>query len=110
MILEVKDLKKYYPVKRGLFYKTVALVKAVDGVSFSLEDGKTLALVGESGCGKTTLARLITRLIEPDSGIISFLGQNISRLAQKDLQPLRRDLQIIFQDPFNSLDPRFSVA
>jgi oligopeptide transport system ATP-binding protein len=110
MLLEVENLKKYYPVKRGLLYKTVALIKAVDGVSFYLEKGKTLGLVGESGCGKTTLARLITKLIEPDSGKVNFLGQEISKLSPSKMRPLRKDLQIVFQDPFNSLDPRFTVA
>ncbi|MCF7907302.1 MAG: ATP-binding cassette domain-containing protein [Candidatus Omnitrophica bacterium] len=109
-ILEVKNLKKYYPIKRGLFYKTVGWLKAVDRVSFSLERGKTLALVGESGCGKTTLARSIAKLIELDSGEINFLGHQITNMTASQMRPLRRDLQIIFQDPFNSLDPRFTVA
>lgn len=110
MILEVKNLKKYYPIKRGLLYKTVGQIKAVDGVSFSLESGKTMALVGESGCGKTTTARMIARLIEPDSGSINFLGQDITKVGHEKMRKLRCDLQIIFQDPFNSLDPRFKVS
>ncbi len=109
-ILEVRDLKKYYPVKRGILYKTVDWIKAVDGVSFSLERGKTLSLVGESGCGKTTLARAVARLINPDSGSVNFLGHEIAKGSLSQVKQFRRDLQIIFQDPFNSLDPRFTVA
>ncbi|MFC1514272.1 ABC transporter ATP-binding protein [Candidatus Omnitrophota bacterium] len=109
-MLEVKDLKKYFPVKRGLLQNTVSYVKAVDGVSLQVAEGKTLGLVGESGCGKTTLARSIIRLIEPDSGQIIFDHKEIRGLKGSQLRMLRKDLQIVFQDPFNSLDPRFSVA
>lgn len=110
MLLEVKNLKKYYPVKKGLFRKPVVWVKAVDDVSFSIAEGKTLGLVGESGCGKTTLARTVLRLIEPDAGQVYFKGQALTELAPDKIRSLRKDLQIIFQDPFNSLDPRFTVA
>jgi len=109
-LLAVRDLKKHFPVKRGLLYKTVGWIKAVDGVSFDIEQGRTLGLVGESGCGKTTLARTLVRLIEPDEGRIIFAGKDLVKIPLDELRPLRRDLQIIFQDPFNSLDPRFTVA
>ncbi len=110
MILEVKELKKYYPVRRGLFYRIAGWVKAIDGVSFSVGERKTLGLVGESGCGKTTVARAIARLIDVDSGTINFSGAEITRASARETRPLRKNLQIIFQDPFNSLDPRFTVA
>lgn len=108
-ILEIKNLKKYYPIKKGIFSKTSDFVKAVDEVSFSVESGKTLGLVGESGCGKSTLARAILRLIEPDSGFILFKNKDITNLSYKEMKNIRKDLQIIFQDPFGSLDPRFTV-
>ncbi len=108
-ILEVKNLKKYYPVKRGLFSKNNAFVKAVDGVSFSVQSGKTLGLVGESGCGKSTLARTILRLIEPDLGSVFFQDKDITKLSYREMKVIRKNFQIIFQDPFGSLDPRFTV-
>ena len=110
MLLEVKNLKKYYPIKRGLFSRTVGRIKAVDGVSFSIAEGKTLGLVGESGCGKTTLAKTILRLIEPDEGSIKFSGQELTKLNKEEMRYQRSDLQMIFQNPFNSLDPRFKVS
>lgn len=110
VLLEVKSLKKYYPVKRGLLFKIVNWIKAVDGVSLSIEKGKTMGLVGESGCGKTTLGRSILRLVEPDSGEIFFKGKEITRLSAQKMRMLRQDMQIVFQDPLNSLDPRFSVS
>ena len=110
-LLEVKDLKKYFPVKGGMFSKGPAQsVKAVDGVDFSLEEGRTLGLVGESGCGKSTLGRTIIRLTEPTGGSIHFAGEDITRLDQRALRSRRRDFQIIFQDPYSSLNPRMTVG
>jgi peptide/nickel transport system ATP-binding protein len=105
-LLEVKNLKTYFPVRRGLFHKKVADVKAVDDVSFHLHEGETLGLVGESGCGKTTVARSVLRLVKPTSGQILFKGRDIAGLPKKMVRPLRRDMQLIFQDPYSSLDPR----
>jgi oligopeptide transport system ATP-binding protein len=108
-LLEIKDLKKYFPVKKGILSRPAGDVRAVDGVSFSLGRGKTLGLVGESGCGKTTLGRSILRLIEPTSGEIIFNGQDLLHLTREELRKARASFQIIFQDPFSSLDPRMSV-
>ncbi len=109
-LLRVEDIKKYFPVERGIFKKEVARIRAVDGISFSLDKGETLSLVGESGCGKTTVARLILRLLEPTSGAIYFKGQNISTLDRKEMFKVRGLMQIIFQDPFGSLNPRQRVG
>jgi oligopeptide/dipeptide ABC transporter ATP-binding protein len=109
-LLEVRNLKKYFPVKKGIFSRTVGEVRAVDGVSFSLERGETLGLVGESGCGKTTVGRSILRLIDPTSGEVNFNGQDLLRLTKEKLRKMRASFQIIFQDPFSSLDPRMSVG
>ena len=109
-LLEVQDLKKYFPVKQGILSRTIGHVRAVDGVSFTLDRGETLGLVGESGCGKTTLGRCILRLIEPTAGNIVFNGSNLSELGGQELRKVRADFQIIFQDPFSSLDPRMSVG
>jgi oligopeptide/dipeptide ABC transporter ATP-binding protein len=109
-LLEVENLKKYFPVKKGVFSRTVGQVKAVDGVSFTLNRGETLGLVGESGCGKTTVGRSILRLIEPTEGRITFNGKNLLELDREALRNTRASLQIIFQDPFSSLDPRMSVS
>ena len=108
-LLKVNELVKEFPLGRGLFARTRARVRAVDGVSFTVSRGETFALVGESGCGKTTLGRLILRLIEPSSGDIEFDGQNIQSLRGNQMRRVRRRMQIIFQDPHSSLDPRMKV-
>ncbi len=110
ILVKIKSLKKYFPVKRGLLYKTVGWIRAVDGVSLEIEEGKTLGLVGESGCGKTTLGRSILRLLEPDSGEAFFKGKDIIHLSARRMRRLRQDMQLVFQDPFGSLDPRFTVS
>jgi oligopeptide/dipeptide ABC transporter ATP-binding protein len=109
-ILVVKDLKKYYPIRKGVIPRTVGFVRAVDGVSFSISRGKTLGLVGESGCGKTTLGRAVLRLVEPTAGSIVFDGREMLTLGNRDLRLVRRDLQMIFQNPFGSLNPRMTVG
>ncbi|MES2615916.1 MAG: dipeptide ABC transporter ATP-binding protein [Bdellovibrionota bacterium] len=108
-ILEVENLVKYFSITGGIFGKEVARVHAVDGVTFSLKRGKTLGLVGESGCGKSTLGRAILKLIEPNSGRVIFNQIELNKLSQKQLRPIRKDMQIIFQDPFASLNPRMSI-
>lgn len=114
IILEVKDLKLHFPIHRGLLQRVVGHVKAVDGVSFKLRDGEVLGLVGESGCGKTTVGRTILRLYDPTSGEIWYQrpsGErvNLAGISQKQMKPLRRDMRMIFQDPFSSLNPRLTV-
>jgi ABC-type oligopeptide transport system ATPase subunit len=109
-LIEVENLKKYFPVKKGILSRSVGEVRAVDGVSFTIKRGETLGLVGESGCGKTTVGRTILRLIEPTAGRVSFNGENLLELDGKQLRSLRASLQIIFQDPFSSLDPRMNVG
>jgi len=111
VIVKVVGLKKHFPIKQGFFVKrTVAHVKAVDGVDFEIKKGETFALVGESGCGKTTVGRTILRLIDPTDGRIFFDGTDISKLGYKELLPFRRRMQIVFQDPMSSLNPRMTVG
>ena len=110
ILLEVKDLVKYFPVKRGFFFGEGGSVKAVDGVSFFINDGETLGLVGESGCGKSTTGRLILRLLEPTAGSVAFQGKDVFAQGKKEMRALRKDMQIIFQDPYSSLNPRMTVA
>src|SRR4030042_3665445 len=122
ILLEVKHLKKYFPVRKGIFMRTIGYVKAVDDVDLDIKEGETLGLVGESGCGKTTTGRALLRLIEPTGGEILFLSQKLSGVDEsykevdiaaappEMLKFLRRRLQIIFQDPYSSLDPRMTVA
>jgi oligopeptide/dipeptide ABC transporter ATP-binding protein len=110
IILQVDGLKKYFPIRRGFFQKITGWVRAVEDVSFTIEKRKTLGLVGESGCGKTTVARLILRLIDADAGQILFNGLDMTKLDEKEMQPLRKEIQIIFQDPYGSLNPRMTVG
>lgn len=109
-LLEVKNLKKYFPIKGGVFSQTVAQVYAVDDISFTLHSGQTLGLVGESGCGKSTLGRTVLRLYEPTAGQVIFENENIANLSAKKMREKRRNMQIIFQDPYSSLNPRMTVG
>jgi oligopeptide/dipeptide ABC transporter ATP-binding protein len=110
-LIEVRDLVKHFPIKRGVvFQRQVGAVKAVDGVSFDVQAGETLGLVGETGCGKSTTARLLCRLMDPTSGTITFDGRNIGALKGDDLKALHRDMQMVFQDPYSSLNPRKTVG
>lgn len=108
-LLIVKNLKKYYPITGGVFGKEVGVVKAVDDVSFTVKRGETLGLVGESGCGKSTTGRSLLRLIEPTDGEVIFDGTNVTALKSEEMRKMRRDMQIVFQDPFASLNPRHNV-
>ncbi len=109
-VLEVQDLKKFFPVKRGLLSSTVGQVYAVDGVSFTIRRGETLGLVGESGCGKTTIGKLVMRLLEPTAGVVKILGTDITAVSGRGLRPYRREMQMVFQDPYSSLNPRMSAG
>ena len=108
-LLEVRDLKKYFPIRGGLIQRTMNHVRAVDGVSFDIARGTTLGLVGESGCGKTTVGRTVLRLTDPTEGTLRFMGQDIAELSRRQLRPLRPKMQIVFQDPMSSLNPRMTV-
>ncbi|HEY7598922.1 MAG TPA: ATP-binding cassette domain-containing protein, partial [Candidatus Limnocylindrales bacterium] len=109
-LLELRGLVKDFPIRGGILQRTVANVRAVDGVDLRVARGETIGLVGESGCGKTTVGRLILRLIEPDAGQVIFDGTDITRIGGDDLKAIRRRMQIIFQDPYSSLDPRAAVG
>ncbi len=114
VLLEVKDLKKYFPIRKGFFKKVVGHVKAVDGVDFYIEEGETLGLVGESGCGKTTTARCILRALDPTGGQILYHTKagntvDVAQLSDSEMRPLRREMQMVFQDPFASLNPRMNL-
>ncbi len=109
-LMVVKNLKKYFPVRSGVIQRITAYVQAVDDVSFTVKEGETLGLVGESGCGKTTIGRAVLRLIEPTAGSVEFEGKNLLKLKGRELKDVRRDLQIIFQDPYSSLDPRVQIG
>jgi peptide/nickel transport system ATP-binding protein len=110
VLLEVSDLLKHYPVRKGVLRRKVGAVHAVDGVSFTLARGETLGLVGESGCGKSTVARTVLRLVEPTGGSIRVNGRDITHLGKRELRPVRRSMQIVFQDPFASLNPRMTAG
>jgi peptide/nickel transport system ATP-binding protein/oligopeptide transport system ATP-binding protein len=109
-LLEVRDLKKHFPIRKGVLSRTVGYVYAVDGISFHIDKGETLGLVGESGCGKSTAGKTVLKLIEPTSGSINVWGQDITGLEKSAMRPFRREMQIIFQDPYSSLNPRMSAG
>ncbi len=109
-LLDVIDLKKHFPISKGLFSRNSGQVYAVDGVSFHINQGETLGLVGESGCGKSTVGRTVLRLLDPTDGTIKLNGRDITHLSKTDMRPVRRDMQIIFQDPYSSLNPRMSAG
>ncbi len=106
----MEGLKKYFPVRRGFFQRISGWIKAVDGIALEIEKGKTLGLVGESGCGKSTVARVILRLMEPDAGNLIYKGEDITHLSHREMKDLRKEMQIVFQDPFGSLNPRMTIG
>ena len=108
-LLSVRNLKKYFPIRRGVLSRVAGYVKAVDDISFDIDKGETLGIVGESGCGKTTAGRVILRLIEPDAGSVRFDGVDLLALSKQELRRKRRDMQLIFQDPYASLNPRMTI-
>src|SRR5437016_10282727 len=108
-LLSVRNLKKYFPIRRGVFSRIAAYLKAVDDIGFDINKGETFGLVGESGCGKTTAGRAILRLIEPDAGTVRFDSIDLLQLRKQELRRKRRDMQIIFQDPYASLNPRMTI-
>lgn len=109
-LLKVRGLVRHFPITKGLLKRQVGAVQAVDGIDFDVRPGETLGVVGESGCGKSTMGRLITRLDEPTGGSIEFQGQDITHLSPGRLRPMRRDVQMIFQDPYGSLNPRHTIG
>ncbi|MGW1411223.1 ABC transporter ATP-binding protein [Streptomyces sp. NPDC002403] len=110
VLLKVTGLQKHFPIKKGLLQRNTGAVKAVDGIDFEVRSGETLGVVGESGCGKSTMGRLITRLLEPTAGKIEFEGKDITHLGVGGMRPMRRDMQMIFQDPYSSLNPRHTIG
>lgn len=110
VLLKVTGLQKHFPIKKGMLQRNAGAVKAVDGIDFEVRSGETLGVVGESGCGKSTMGRLITRLLEPTAGKIEFEGRDITHLGVGAMRPMRRDMQMIFQDPYSSLNPRHTIG
>ncbi|GGS82696.1 dipeptide ABC transporter ATP-binding protein [Streptomyces janthinus] len=110
ILLKVTGLQKHFPIRKGLLQRQTGAVRAVDGIDFEVRKGETLGVVGESGCGKSTMGRLVTRLLEPTGGTVEFQGKDITHLGTSDLRPMRRDVQMIFQDPYSSLNPRHTIG